>query len=346
MGETYPLVDYLDAICTFTGNPDFTRGGKPEAYHDYNLGPTGARGWIYGKGTTAEARQILVTQVEKGSPADGILRAGDVILGVNGKRFDSDARRSIARAITEAEQTGNNGALAVVRWREGKRQDVTLKLEAMGEACLPGPFFSTVVVGGIALELSTAENLKREVLPKIASGELVIAFALVEPGNSYGLANIGTSATEDGDGYLLNGTKLFVEYANSSNYLLTVARVPDQGLALFLVVFIGKEKTLVRDNIKLTHTIDTDDRELQDHFIWLKIQTSDLSDLKAVHLHYFSRGERHSLPMSRIGASGYYGCFIPGDEKGIRNYYYFEIHREGKPALLFPERANPIANCI
>ena len=111
------------------------------------------------------------------------------------------------------------------------------------------------------------------------------------------------------------------------------------GLVLFMVVFIGKEKILVRDDITLTHIVDTDDRELQDHFIWLKIQTSDLSDLKEVHLHYFSRGERHSLPMSRIGASGYYGSFLPGDEKGIRNYYYFEIEREEKPALLFPERA-------
>ncbi|MCB1087511.1 MAG: hypothetical protein KDM63_10735 [Verrucomicrobiae bacterium] len=64
-------------------NPDFTRGEPiPEgATHDWNLGPTGARGWIYtNKLETTEARQVFVTQVEKGSPADGSLEKGDVIL--------------------------------------------------------------------------------------------------------------------------------------------------------------------------------------------------------------------------------------------------------------------------
>ena len=63
--------------------PDLTRGGTKDDTHDWNLGPTGMRGWVYGrKGHTAEARQILVTAVAKDSPADGILSSGDVILGV------------------------------------------------------------------------------------------------------------------------------------------------------------------------------------------------------------------------------------------------------------------------
>jgi len=62
--------------------PDFTRGGRRGESHDWTLGPTGARGWVYGrKGQTSDARQILVTAVAKGSPADGVLREGDVILG-------------------------------------------------------------------------------------------------------------------------------------------------------------------------------------------------------------------------------------------------------------------------
>jgi len=112
--------------------PDFTQGAEPEAYHDYNLGATGARGWIFGKGTTAEARQILITQVADGSPADGVLQKGDVILGVNGRDFDSDARKSIARAITEAETAAGRGVLALVRWRSGQRRNVTVKLKVMG----------------------------------------------------------------------------------------------------------------------------------------------------------------------------------------------------------------------
>ncbi|KPK46865.1 MAG: hypothetical protein AMK72_09125, partial [Planctomycetes bacterium SM23_25] len=65
--------------------PDFTKGDAiPEgATHDWTLGATGARGWMYSdKLVTADARQIRITKVEKGSPADGILAVGDVILGV------------------------------------------------------------------------------------------------------------------------------------------------------------------------------------------------------------------------------------------------------------------------
>jgi alkylation response protein AidB-like acyl-CoA dehydrogenase len=113
--------------------------------------------------------------------------------------------------------------------------DLAILLEAMGEACLPAPFFSTAVVGATALKLSSAEELKTELLPKIASGELVVALAMIEPGNSYGRANISTTAVAGSGDYVLTGTKLFVEYASSSDFLLTVARVSDKGLAVFLL---------------------------------------------------------------------------------------------------------------
>ncbi|MDG2083385.1 MAG: DUF6288 domain-containing protein, partial [Planctomycetota bacterium] len=86
--------------------PDLTQGGTvPEGWtHDWNLGPTGARGWIYcDKHVTTDARQILVTEVAAGSPADGKLKVGDVITGVTGKPIDDDARMLFGKAITAAE---------------------------------------------------------------------------------------------------------------------------------------------------------------------------------------------------------------------------------------------------
>ena len=86
--------------------PDFTKGDTvPEkSTHDWNLGPTGARGWMYSnKLETSEARQVLITSVEAGSPADGILQEGDVLLGVGGRPFRFDPRTEIGRAITAAE---------------------------------------------------------------------------------------------------------------------------------------------------------------------------------------------------------------------------------------------------
>ena len=84
-------------------NPDFTRGDKiPDgAEHDWNLGATGARGWMYcDKMVTTDARQIAVTKVDKGSPADGLLAVGDVILGVGGKPFSYDPRTELGKALT------------------------------------------------------------------------------------------------------------------------------------------------------------------------------------------------------------------------------------------------------
>ena len=80
-------------------NPDFTKGDTlaKDAPHDWTLGPTGARGWIFtANGHSRDARQILVTAVAKGSPADGVLNVGDVILGVDGKSFPGDARVQFA----------------------------------------------------------------------------------------------------------------------------------------------------------------------------------------------------------------------------------------------------------
>ena len=113
--------------------PDLTAGGKRNDKHDWNLGPTGARGWMWGMLLRTDcARQILVTKVDPGSPADGVLEVGDVILGVGGKQFDSDARIAFGRAVTAAEKEENGGRLKLIRWRDGKTETVTLQLKVMG----------------------------------------------------------------------------------------------------------------------------------------------------------------------------------------------------------------------
>lgn len=112
---------------------DFTKGDKPSSSSDWNLGPTGARGWIPARYCESYgARQILITNIDKGSPADGILQKGDVILGLNGKNFDSDARRAFGRAITAAETKAGEGKLSLRRWRDGETEDVIVKIPVMG----------------------------------------------------------------------------------------------------------------------------------------------------------------------------------------------------------------------
>lgn len=123
--------------------PDFTKGDAipAGAKHDWNLGATGLRGWMFcDKMVTSDARQIAVTKVEKGSPADGILAVGDVILGVGGKAFSYDPRTELGKALTAAESDAGGGKLALTRWREGKAEEVVVKLAVFGSYSATAPF--------------------------------------------------------------------------------------------------------------------------------------------------------------------------------------------------------------
>lgn len=121
-------------------NPDFTKGDKPgEKTHDWTLGPTGARGWIYtANGHSRDSRQILVTAVAKGSPAESVLAVGDVILGVEGKAFADDARVTFGKAIAAAE--AGKGVLRLTRWRGGNSEPVEVKLPVLGSYSATAPY--------------------------------------------------------------------------------------------------------------------------------------------------------------------------------------------------------------
>ena len=116
-----------------TAHPDFTKGDPipAKATHDWNLGATGARGWIYcNRLETSEARQIAITQVDADSPADGILKPRDVILGLSGAPFASDPRVAFGKALTVAEE--KSGTLAVLRWRDGTTENVVIPISVLG----------------------------------------------------------------------------------------------------------------------------------------------------------------------------------------------------------------------
>lgn len=120
--------------------PDFTAGGKKDESHDWLLGPTGLRGWIFlrREDLSATSRQILVTSVDKGSPSDGVVQVNDVILGVFGKPFEDDARKSFGHAIAAAEE--KTGILPISIWRDGKSLNVELKLQVLGAYSATAPY--------------------------------------------------------------------------------------------------------------------------------------------------------------------------------------------------------------
>ena len=123
--------------------PDFTQGDAipTEAKHDWNLGPTGLRGWMFcDMLVTTDARQIVITAIDQGSPADGSNAVGDVLLGVGGKSFAHDPRTELGRAITSAETLTGGGQLKLTRWRAGKVEEVTLKLPVLGSFSDTSPY--------------------------------------------------------------------------------------------------------------------------------------------------------------------------------------------------------------
>ena len=120
--------------------PDFTKGdGIPaNAFHDWNLGATGIRGWMYSEDlATDTARQISITRVVKGSPADGMLKVGDVILGMS-EPFSYDPRTEFGKALTEAE--ASTGKLPLIRWRAGQEEKITLELPILGTYSATAPY--------------------------------------------------------------------------------------------------------------------------------------------------------------------------------------------------------------
>ena len=129
--------------------PDLTRRPEVDRSRTYNLGATGLRGWIHTEPatffdsvqgrTTTDSRQILVTHVGRGTPADGLFEVGDVILGAGGAAFSADARRSIAEAIQAAESGADDGRLQLTRWRAGRVDEVRLPLRVIGPYAATAP---------------------------------------------------------------------------------------------------------------------------------------------------------------------------------------------------------------
>ncbi len=114
--------------------------------------------------------------------------------------------------------------------------DLAVLLEEMGRACLPGPFFSTVILGGLPILDFGSEEHKQECLPKLIRGEKIFTLALTEPGyQNYDSSSIIVEATPDNGNYIINGTKLFVPDAHIADYLLCIARTrPENGVGIFL----------------------------------------------------------------------------------------------------------------
>ncbi|MFC1982508.1 acyl-CoA dehydrogenase family protein [Chloroflexota bacterium] len=119
----------------------------------------------------------------------------------------------------------------------GSFLDMMILLEETGMACVPVPFFSTVILGAMPIMIAGSKEQKGEYLPQIARGQLVTTLALTEPSAKLDARSIEVTATKKEGKYLIEGIKLFVPDAHVSDYMVCVAKTnaTEDGIALFIV---------------------------------------------------------------------------------------------------------------
>jgi len=116
--------------------------------------------------------------------------------------------------------------------------DLVVVLEEMGRVVMPGPFFATVILGGLAIALGGSEAQKQRYLPAIAAGTLKATLAQVEESGRWDADGIALPAKAAGGKLTLNGTKLFVHDAHNADVLVVPVRTGasgTEGVTLLLV---------------------------------------------------------------------------------------------------------------
>lgn len=118
--------------------------------------------------------------------------------------------------------------------------EIMLVMEAIGRGLVVEPYLATVVLGAGLVSASGNGTQKQNILPKVAAGDMLMAFAHVEPQARYNLSDVQTVAKQDGDGFILSGAKTVVLHGAHADQLVVSARssgarTDTDGLSLFLI---------------------------------------------------------------------------------------------------------------
>jgi pimeloyl-CoA dehydrogenase small subunit len=118
--------------------------------------------------------------------------------------------------------------------------ETMLVMEAFGRALALEPYLACIVLAGGILRRAASEAQRGALIPKIASGELLVALAHTEPQSRYNLADVATKAKANGEGFVLDGEKGLVLHGDSAEKLIVSARTSGErrdsaGIGLFLI---------------------------------------------------------------------------------------------------------------
>jgi alkylation response protein AidB-like acyl-CoA dehydrogenase len=172
-----------------------------------------------------ELRTAVRRFLEQKSPESEVRRLMDTEDGYDPAVWSQMAEQLGLQSLTIPEEFGGSGFTYV---------ELTVVLEEMGAALLCAPFFSTVALGANALLTSGDDQAKKNYLPGIASGETIATLAITEDNGKWDFSGIELAATKSGDGWVLNGHKMFVIDGHVANLIVVAART-DAGVTLFAV---------------------------------------------------------------------------------------------------------------
>jgi acyl-CoA dehydrogenase len=111
---------------------------------------------------------------------------------------------------------------------ENSLTDLAVVFEALGYAACPSPLLSQVLVADLVGAIATPDQ-QSTLLPALASGERLAAFAMTEVDYGWGAADVQMSGALAGDGVTLTGEKTFVPYAEVADDLLVLVRTSPEG---------------------------------------------------------------------------------------------------------------------
>lgn len=122
----------------------------------------------------------------------------------------------------------------------GTAIDTMVMMEEFGKGLILEPFFATVVLAGTALKLGGTQAQKEKIIPEIIQGSVKATVAYAELQARHNLADVATTATKQGNDFIINGQKSMVQNAETANYIIVSARTSgaraeQHGISLFLV---------------------------------------------------------------------------------------------------------------
>jgi alkylation response protein AidB-like acyl-CoA dehydrogenase len=112
--------------------------------------------------------------------------------------------------------------------------ELSVVMEAFGRALVLEPFFATVVLGAALVSAVGSPEQKLQILPGVAAGTTLLAFAYAEPGSRWSRSDISALAVPAAGQWRISGTKTAVLGGDVADQFLVTARTPEGQVGLFV----------------------------------------------------------------------------------------------------------------